>query len=347
MHKCGSSAIQQALSLHPVLEKESGNGRFVYAAITSDGWLLRGDALRREMAVRAQSYVSSASWRDLAGFGDVRMSLLRTLLGRLVRGNDSVILSNEGWGNQFAVFQRHRLLERMGLRCHVVVYVRPQVAWLNSAWWQWGAWGDMPLQRWANTRRLEWHRVVEGWRNTPGVEKVSVRLLPGDIVTDFARVIGAVTPPHRDEANVSLPGSVLRVLQRHRELRPDPHSSEIEFVLSRHLKMEKGKTPWVLPPELIDRILKQTHDSNISLMECLDDEQKALMQNDPAWWSDEYYADRKLEPCQPQEPNAAELDELVAALFDAMHKLDMRHRQMLAGGWSRPWWRRILRRLLK
>lgn len=339
--KCGSSAIQQALSLHPVLQKNSG-GRYLYAAITADGLMLQGDSLRQQLPARGQSYIASTSWKELAELGPARLAILKAMLGRILKADDTLILSNEGWSNHFGFFQQERLLESLGLNCHVVLYVRPQLAWLNSGWWQWGAWENKPLEQWVN-RKIDWYRVVEGWRNTSGVEKVTVRLLPKDIVTDFSRVIGAVPPPHLGETNVSLPGSVLRVLQRHRELRPDAHSPEIEFVLSRHLKMEKGKTPWVLPPELIERVLKQTHDSNKRLMDCLDDEQKLLMQNDPAWWSAEYYADRMVEPCQPQEPNAVELDGLVAASFEALRNLDRQYRALLADRADNSYWGRISR----
>lgn len=339
MHKCGSSAIQQALSVNPVLHKQTG-GRFLYAAINPAGDLLHGSALKRCLPASAESYVSTASWRELAKFDEVRMTLLRIKLGRICKADDMVILSNEGWGHKFAVFQRERILERLGLNCHVVIYVRPQVAWVNSAWWQWGVWEDMPFQQWVNTRRLEWHRVAEGWRNTPRVDKVTVRLLPRDIVTDFSGVIGSVLPEHLGEANVSLPGTVLRVLQRHRHLRPEAHSSEIEFVLARHLSMPKGKTPWVVPRPLIEKIIKQFSESNRMLLDYLDDEQKKIMMNDPAWWSAEFYADRRAEPLRAILPSAVEMDQLLASSFEALLNLDRQNRR-LAAEKAQPLWKRL------
>lgn len=339
MSKCGSSALQQAMSFSPVIRKKDG-GQFVYAALHSSGLLSHGDALAQQAKIMPQSYVSSATWKELSEMGLAKTLFLKTALARLCAPRKTVILSNEGWGGRFAVFQEGKILEKLDLNCHVVLYVRPQIEWLNSAWWQWGAWSEVPMQQWAIKRRMLWHRLVEEWRNTPGVRKVTVRVLPRDIVADFSNVIGAVPFGDGALANASLPGSVLRVFQRHRHLRPDEHSSTIEFVLSRHLSLPKRKTPWVLPQKLVSTIISRCEESNRILLDYLEGDQKSLMQDNPAWWSADYYADRKVEPARAVKPVAEELDELAAASFKALLELDLQYRKLLSAQ-SGPWWRRL------
>ncbi len=234
-----------------------------------------------------------------------------------------LLLSNEAWGHEHAEFRDTRILEQLGVDAEVVIYVRPQVAWCNSAWWQWGAWKDVPLQRWVRNQqqRVGWADVVKGWQQVPGVSKVHVRLLPPDIVADFCALLGAAAPATA-AINPSLPEAVLRVFQRHRWLRATPDDSAIEFAIGRHLRFEGAGTPWVLDADTCARIVHESHDSNLELLELLDGESRARMRDDPAWWSAEFYADRGVQGWKPPPANAAQSDQLAAAALDALFRVD-------------------------
>src|SRR5262249_46899346 len=148
-------------------------------------------------------------------------------------------LSNEGWGNEYAEFAEQRLLERLDIDAEIVLYVRPQVAWCNSAWWQWGAWNRNTFARWLDKQlmRIQWETIRAGWQAVPGVRAVHVRLLPEDILADFCALVG-LDPLPPAVINASLPEPVLRLFQRHRELRGGPHESALEFSIARHLRLD-------------------------------------------------------------------------------------------------------------
>ncbi len=327
MPKCGSSALQSALSGSP--ELIGHDGRVLrYVALGSDGQLLQGSALSEHAAVEQSGYVCSAQLAHMKEFAAVPPEMLAGELREAAADGARLLLSSEAWGHEHAQFRSTSFLEQLGLDAEVVIYVRPQVAWCNSAWWQWGAWKDVPLQRWLRNlqRRIRWTEAVRGWQQVPGVSKVSVRLLPPDVVQDFCTLLGATAPAHA-EINPSLPEAVLRVFQRHRRLRATADESAIEFTIGRHLRFEGAGTPWVLNAETCARIVQENHESNLELLELLDEESRARMRDDPAWWSAEFYAGRVVQPWRPPPPKPAQSDKLAAAALDALYRIDV---QLLA-----------------
>lgn len=328
MPKCGSSALQTALSAQPEVAGAAAPAAR-YVVLRRDGTLARAEEVVQGAALAPSGYLISARAADLEAMTSAQRRHLREVLSSAGSDGARLILSNEGWGQEFAEFAQGRFLERLGLQCAVVLYVRPQPLWCNAAWWQWGAWTRAPLARWVGNQleRICWSRVVSGWRAVPGVGSVHVRLLPPNIVDDFCGWLG-LESPGEVVANPSLPGTVLRLFQRHRELRRGPHDSAIEFALGRHLALPSSRTPWVLPPALVERIIGSCRDSNLELLEQLEPAQREQMRADPAWWSAEHYADRPVLPWQPRPPIAQDVDELAAAALDAVHRLDTRCREL-------------------
>ena len=181
-------------------------------------------------------------------------------------GND-VIISNEAWTRQAMIFKP--LLEGIKASYEAVFYVRPHVPLLNSSWWQWGAWSGQPFGEWMD-RRLKasmWSRHLENWKKIDQVKRLTVRLLPEDIVSDFYRnVLDAPAPEAQSgSVNKSLPAAVLRLFQGNPKLRPGPHGSLIDFVLSENLKTSEP-APWVLDRAWIRRILQETKAENHRLL---------------------------------------------------------------------------------
>lgn len=317
--KCGSSALQAAFSESPLLTGRNGR-TLAYAAVLGGARLLTGQRLSRKMGVRGRR--TSVGVEQIANFNDDQMSRIRSELNRI--SADVVVLSNEGWIGGSKGFRQ--ILPRLGIEPHVVIYVRPQVSWLNSSWWQWGAWSDVDLKTWVD-RRLpytHWARTVDIWRSLPGVSSVTVRLFPKDIVADFCSVvrIDGLDRSVFSDANRGLPASVLRLYQRNRCLRPEPHRSAIDSVIARHVRIT-GATPWVMTSELTDLAISSCRQSNLELLELLDAESAEQMQNDPEWWDASAFAHKELEPWEPQAPDPSSLEELCVELTKALYKLEV------------------------
>jgi len=248
----------------------------------------------------------------------------------LTDSNDRVLLSNEGWINEYKTFEKSDLLTKLGLTCTVIVYVRPPVEWLNSAWWQWGAWSGTPLDKWlnANLEKVQWHDLIAPWKNLQGVEKVSVRLLPLDVVTDFYNAI-EVPPIPSKRSNSGLPGTILRLYQRHPGLRKSPHDSAGDFVFSKYFgHIADDPTPWVLGPYMIKKILESTRESNTKLMGLLDEESRALMENDSRWWDAAAFSDKKKSPPTVENLSPPRLEEILVTAMRSIRKLEDENREL-------------------
>ena len=323
--KCGSSALQTALSMHP----DPGDGFSHYASICSDGSLLSGSALKESAAHNPYGYSSSINTKELVSLSAGKTKALSKQLENTARSQGRIILSNEGWINDASLFRESDILRRLGIECDVVCYVRPQVEWINSAWWQWGAWTAAPLARWVRNslRSVDWHEKISKWSDVRGINKISVRLLPEDIVSDFCGLLGVAALP-ASQNNTSLPGSILRLFQGHSCLRPDAHSSAIDFILSRYIAVEDDPTPWVLGPNIIEKIISETRVSNERLLNLLDEESRKAMVVDPRWWDSSAYSARNKEPVLRKRIHYEKLDSVAAQALEAVWKLDQENRQL-------------------
>ena len=323
--KCGSSALQTALSMQPDL----GDGFSHYASICSNGSLLSGSALEESAAHNPYGYSSSINAPELVSLSAGKTKALSEHLSHAARSQGRIILSNEGWINDADLFNKSDIIRRLGIECEVVCYVRPQVEWINSAWWQWGAWTAAPLARWVRNslRSVDWHEKISKWSDVRGINKISVRLLPEDIVSDFCGLLGVAALP-ASQNNTSLPGSILRLFQGHSCLRPDAHSSAIDFILSRYITVEDDPTPWVLGPNIIEKIISETRVSNERLLNLLDKESRKAMADDPRWWDSSAYSARNKEPVLRKRIPYEQLDSVAAQALEAVWKLDQENRQL-------------------
>ncbi len=329
--KCGSSALQSTFSAQPRLTAP-GTPDVVYAALHARRGLVHGEALAAMARSQSFGYVSSATAQDLLdlnrSFRDRALSDLRGLLAN----HDHVVLSNESWLPRCDMMTEMGLLEDLGEAFGVFAVVRPQVETINSGWWQWGAWSKRPLKLevWAKRHlpQCQWHSHLQTWQQHPACTDVAVRLLSRDIVGDFLAAYG-LTPdpglPQGKTSNVSLPGEVLRLFQRHPDLRKG--RAVIDFALA-GFGLGDQPTPWVVDPDLAGQITAQSRADNEALCAMLPEDQASRMRDAPGWWSGTAYADRSLEPSQTQPAEPGPAAEMQARL---MRTLDDVKGQLLLG----------------
>lgn len=332
MPKCGSSALQACWS-SKAFEQAGRVARIGYAAVHENGKVWSGDELVESAAANVYGYLSSHGGKGLSAFNMLERARIRKSLLGLATKYDTLILSNEGWGPHALDWADDSLLASKDFDVTVLAYVRPQAEWMNSAWWQWGAWTDAPLPRWVNRNlaKVQWHDLLGQWQQKPWVRQVDVRLMQGDVVQDFMQYAGVKLAPQA-RTNQSLPASVLRLFQHHRELRPGPHDSAIEFVLARQLSLEQGRTPWVMRPALIEQLIAGCAEGNRQLMSMLPAEQQALMTADSRWWDPRSFDERELRPAMTKQLNLAELEGLAVAALQAISRLDEEVRKRRKAG---------------
>ena len=136
--KCGSSSLQTALSRNPTFT--GGNGAtYKYVCIDPPGpRLLRDGEVLRAANVNPHQYCCSRP-ASLWAPEKCTIKSLTQQFDDLLGGGFTPILSWEDWINEAGLFSELRILPRLGLSAKIIVFIRPQIPWINSAWWQWGA----------------------------------------------------------------------------------------------------------------------------------------------------------------------------------------------------------------
>ncbi|MEO9780001.1 hypothetical protein [Sedimentitalea sp.] len=329
--KCGSSALQSTFSAQPRLTAP-GTSDVVYAALHARQGLVHGETLAAMARSQSFGYVTSATVQDLRDmerpFRDRALADLRGLLAN----HDHVVLSNESWLPRCDLMADMGLLEDLGEAFSVFAVVRPQAEIINSGWWQWGAWlqKTLKLRAWARRRlpQCQWHHHLQTWQQHPACADVAVRLLSRDIVGDFLAAYGLIPDPGLPQcktSNVSLPGEVLRLFQRHPDLRKG--RAVIDFALA-GFGLGDQPTPWVVDSDLAEEITAQSRADNEALCAMLPEDQAIRMRETPGWWSGTAYTDRPLETSQTQPAESGPAVEMQARL---MHALDDVKGQLLFG----------------
>ena len=321
MPKCGSSGIQGHLSSSEFRKKSSA--QIEYLAITKTADIVCGKYLVEQAQKTPFRYISSVNQNVIEGFSDSQCKKIADEINTYLKEKKTVILSSEGWGPRpSSTSDIDRIFTRLMEPANLVFYVRPQVEWFNSAWWQWGAWTDRPLSTWVaqNEVRAEWGRVIAKWEEKDWVKKVIPRLMGSDVVSDFLKVVGFPEESNH-KSNISMPGSMLRFMQIHRDLRPDPHSPQIEFILSRYIDLPTEETPWVLPITMVRKLLLRYRDDNLLLSQYLDEEQNERFFSDMRWWAEAQYLEKKRESPEPQKPSYEELEELLLRSIEGLKRV--------------------------
>lgn len=293
--KTGSTSLQSFLSFNASLD--GAEDAYEYCAIRPNGAVESGDWILQEAE---RSVLNNAvSSPDIATLEDT--SLLQSGLEEIWNRGKVPIFSQEDWFRRGAEFERAQLFARLGLTARIVVYVRPQVEWFNSAWWQWWAWDERfttpedVLEEWG-TSFLCWDKFIKVWRRLHNVSELSVRIHTGDVVRDFCDTLTA-KPPKKQKArreNVSMSEDLIKLYNSFPKMR-QPHSSYIDAILTDKLGLGGG-APWVLTPDVTQKIISACAADNEKLYERLDETSAAAMKSDNRWWSADAYASMRTVP---------------------------------------------------
>lgn len=291
--KCGSSALQAALSANPCLRDAAGR-RLRYALVLSDGQVIDAAGLDPRDAVTG--YFSSADGAALVG------RRVHWAADLLADPSDTLVLSNEGWLSFAHLLPA--LVAGYGGEVTLAVYLRPLPDWMNAAWWQWDAWSGIGFERWFARIPVWSDRLDALCRHLPGA-RLRVRVLPRDVVDDFfthvldAPVPAPVTGGGWQGINRSLPGVVLRLYQRHRDLRPSEHEHALDFILRRALRLD-DPAPWVFGPGRLADLLLRSRVEYPRILARLDADAARALREDERWWLPRAYAGRIAQSPDPQ-----------------------------------------------
>lgn len=315
--KCGSSALQSALTRQPRFESEVlGLAEYYYI---DKGWQLCSISGKE---VISAGHIQSAGFLQTHLPSPSDVASLALELNKICQQGISPVLSSEAWLNS-AGFFNSGLLDQLEADVEILLWVRPQVEFMNSSWWQWGAWvPDIGFERWCEHHlfRCQWGRKIQRWQERHK-HSYRVRLARGDVVEDFSTLYG-VTGLEARPHNVSLDARMLRFLQANRELRTSAHDVRVVSALQRHLHTRGSGAPWIISPECATHIVDFSREHNLSLQHYLSDEHAREMQDDPHWWDAASYANRTVESPNPVPLATEELNAICAEVIDALVRVD-------------------------
>lgn len=314
--KCGSSALQRALSAQPVLTGADGRRHAYLAGRLSEGGLapVQGRRLAAMMRHSVHGYVSWPNVTRQDDPGAYWACVGASIRDETARGRVP-ILSSEGWIAH--ADQAPALAARAGLKTlDVVTYVRPPLDWLNAAYWQWGIWHtgffhNRQVERWLERARYDVGPHVAAWAKAPNV-RLAVDSAQGDVVAGFAARYGL---PLRAGAKVNSapPPALTGFFLRNRRFRPTPHDSATEFVVQRWCRFAPSDKLWGFLPRFAQEVWPRLQEDVARMMEALPPETADRLLAEPGWTSlDPYWARLKAGPPRLDDPEA------LAALFDGI-----------------------------
>ena len=288
--KCGSSALQTALSMTPDLHSADGTHyRYTVARSLAAGrWLVeQGAGLTQWARMSAYGYTSWPNLRRGADKAGVFTQLHQVMCkGR--QQNHVPIVSCEGWINHPDSFAQ-ALKDWGNPPVDVVIFLRPVVDWMNAAFWQWGRWHARDLDVWMARGNMSYSFAddIAAWSDIPNL-RVIVRNQRPDVVAKFAEIYGLPLEGAR-QSNMASSPALIGFLLRNRHYRPSGHTAANEFIVQRWCPSIPSEKLWAVKAEHVRRLRKVNNRSLRIFKERLAPEDLEDLLVDPRWGSEKAY----------------------------------------------------------
>jgi len=275
--KVGSTALQRVLSQRAWRPRR---GRpFLLAQWRVDGTLV-------EAPPGAQDTLGGYALSDLrlgslGGWSGPEADRAGHALASLA-GQAPVVLSNEGWASEALALDEpgrsalRRVLASSGLRSEAVLFVRPQAPWIESFYLQFAIWRGLDIDTFARNmvrgREGMWAARVRALEEL-GFDDVTVRYAD-DVVPAFLCDVLGVSPADPRLAaeaggNQRVSLDLLLLMLANRDLRPDMHSPQVEFLVERlgpQWKLPQRPVPPLLGERLVEEVVAAFDDDNRELL---------------------------------------------------------------------------------
>lgn len=265
--KAASSTIQKYLGQHFCGERGVINHHqqtLKYCRIGPQEKISSGRSLYRAHLNSPTGYVASIPFKSMkSGF----VASLDRVLNH-VKANEIPIVSSEGWAASASAYDLKSRLEQSDITVDVFFVVRSPIDWINSAWWQWGVWGNTALDKWipgmiraANfyEHYLQWKTI----RNVSRIKMVDISQNPVSQFQGFLQVEALSTEP----ANQGTHPALLEHLVANKDkYNRTVHNPKIEFHFNRALDLPRRPLPFVISKDWQQYIIEKTADNSKKLI---------------------------------------------------------------------------------
>lgn len=305
--KCGSSSIQRALSLKPQFSSKHSSRMFRYFALQPVGQM-GPFKIKRRMAKSIASGFPSHNFIKLfvADHDEAiptlnmeRVMQVRQLIQDQNEAKITPIFSSEGIVDILRENFGVKLFQELQINPLFFLYIRPQVEFINSAWWQWGVWKNIPFSRWYHgklCKAAKWNSAITNFRQLHFDHEVHVGICSENVVENFFNKLSVDLDPSiiNQRTNTSLSTDAISFLLRNRRYRQGPHSNRADTILGRLKSLQNEPSPWCLTRQHVEEIIKVNKDSNYELLKLLPNNVAEKIEADPKWWSADAYSDKQL-----------------------------------------------------
>ncbi len=295
--KCGSSSLQRFLSINGSL-LDNKNRLIIYKCLTRKG-LLSPQKIKSLSNKNKNAYKSSMDLKNILNIENYELRKMFEKYKISNPGKNLQILSCEGWyrglkNEQFISKISNFLEDPINDKLVIIAFLRSPVLWINSAWWQWGAWeskkNKYQFDEWLEkeTLNVNWYRHFGELNSLKKNFKLVLKPLKKDIIVEFSKILnlkGDLNLPGR--INTGLPLEILKLYLKY---------PKFKFILKKIFVNKNfvgyGSTPWILSKSNIRFILNNTYKNNKKLLNLLDEEDKLFLLNDKSWWDIDFYKDK-------------------------------------------------------
>ena len=297
LDKCGSSSLQQLFSENGFF-KTSQNVLLEYKCLTKNG-VLNGNEIKILSKKEPSGYLSSIGLKKLQEFSFEKFNDYK-----VKNDNDNdLIYSCEGWYR--GLKEKELFLNLLNFLEGTIereliffAFLRAPAIWINSAWWQWGAWDNQNIndfEKWLeiNTLNCCWFRYFSEFQKLKKKYKLILKPLTKNLISDVESILNIKsTYKIPNIVNKSLPIEILKFYTKYPYFRPNSHENKFDYIFSKLIaksNIKNYQTPWVLSDEYVRFILNNTKKSNENIIKLMElDDQKYIL-NDPSWWDVDYY----------------------------------------------------------
>jgi hypothetical protein len=188
------------------------------------------------------------------------------------------------------LFERHRFAQTIkaaiadadDINPHIILYVRRQDHWLESAWKQWFSVNKMykDFNHFIDSYTIPWNEHLSIWSDVFGKDQIivqpyeSVQLKDG-LMADFLKKIGieyrgnSWAEGEKQDYNLGFDEDIIEILHLNRDFYPDGNSSYLQNFFHKHLRNEYEKKPFekysLLSPQKRIEILTRYEPMNRSI----------------------------------------------------------------------------------
>ncbi len=359
--KCGSSAVQTALSMQPDLQNSSAQS-FRYVGAHKNARPIYGADLSRAARKSAYGYITWPNFSRSQAAEPV-FSAIHKVLRKGDEQGYIPIMSCEAWIGHPQLFANY--LHAWGNpRVDVVAFLRPPIDWVNAAYWQWGVWVAPNLDRWMTRGNLSYNfgTLIQDWAKIPNL-KLHVRGTRPDVVRKFASLYD-LDLADGGIRNASSPAALIGFLLRNRKYRSSGHDAAVEFIFQRWCPNIDARKPWTVQARHVHRLRDTTATNLMALRQTLTTEDLDDVLQDHGWLQEKPYhaairegvstledpdelvalyhaltrgimnassATQMQPPAIPECPDASvsvtQWDAVISSLLDHLLALDLRYRQ--------------------